>query len=178
MRALYLYAKCEKECTKGEFILSEEAFHMDPKDGYYYFLTGTLGSEAEGERSFVPLYGFTEIGPGWMGINKIISPDGRTYFDVAKGEIGGKIVLGAGSSGLKDLAEWTGVAGEIKDAQKTADKAITEIGDVSEALTGFQETVNGAFKDGIIIEAEAKAIEKYIKVLTVEKADVDTQYVK
>ena len=70
------------------------------------------------------------------------------------------------------------MAGEIKDAQKTADKDITEIGDVSEALTGFQETVNGAFKDGIISEAEAKAIEKYINVLTVEKADVDAQYAK
>ena len=88
MGALYLYFKCEKEGTKGEFLLSEEAFHMDPKDGYYYFLTGTLSSEAEGERSFVPLYSFTEIGPGWMRINKIISPDGRTYFDVSKGEIG------------------------------------------------------------------------------------------
>lgn len=82
MGALYFYSKCEKEGTKGEFILTEEAFRMDPKDGYLYFLTGTLGSESEGERSFVSLYGFTEIGPGWVRTQKLISADGLQFWDM------------------------------------------------------------------------------------------------
>lgn len=37
------------------------------------------------------MYGFTEITPGRIRVNKIISNDGNTYFDLAKSEIGGKI---------------------------------------------------------------------------------------
>ncbi|WP_106828059.1 hypothetical protein [Parabacteroides pacaensis] len=176
--ALYLYAKCAKEGTTGEFILSEEAFRMDPVDGYYYFLAGTLGTETDGKRSFVTLYGFTEIGPGWMRINKIISPDGKTYFDVANSEIGGRIKFAKGSAGIENLDEWTGISNEIQKAQNAANAAQREISEVTGALGDFQDIVNGTFKDGIISEAEAKAIEKYINILTVEKADVDAQYAK
>ena len=130
----YLYLICQKEGTTGYFKLSKEAHRLDPGDGNYYFLTGTLGADVDNVRSFATLYGFTEIGPGWMRVKQIISPDGKTYFNVAMGEIGGKLVLKAGSSGLKELAEWTGVDKEIKDAQKTADDALDEIADTNEAL--------------------------------------------
>lgn len=51
-----------------------------------------------------------------------------------------------------------------------------EIADVEGKITGLETTVNGAFKDGIIEEAEAKAIEKYINSLNAEKADVSAKY--
>src|SRR5699024_10208366 len=36
--------------------------------------------------------------------------------------------------------------------------------------------IDGAFKDGVISESEAKAIEKYINTLNAEKANVDNRY--
>ena len=38
--------------------------------------------------------------------------------------------------------------------------------------------VDGAFADGIISEAEAVAIEKYINTLNKERSDIDAQYAK
>ena len=51
-----------------------------------------------------------------------------------------------------------------------------EIQEVSNALTNLDTTINGAFKDGIINEAEAKAIASNINILNAEKKDVDAQY--
>lgn len=60
---LYLYAKCGKSGGKGTFEMSGSP-HKFEEDGYYYFLTGLLGSQFDGARSFVTVYGFTEILPG------------------------------------------------------------------------------------------------------------------
>ena len=51
-----------------------------------------------------------------------------------------------------------------------------EIQDVSNALTSLGDEINGAFKDGIINEAETKAIGANINVLNAEKKDIDAQY--
>ena len=59
---LYLYAKCGKSGGKGTFEMSGSP-HKFEEDGYYYFLTGLLGSQFDGARSFVTVYGFTEILP-------------------------------------------------------------------------------------------------------------------
>ena len=59
----YLYAKVGKENQAGTFLLSETAIKMELITGYYHLLTGVLNSEYEGSRSFVQLYGFTEILP-------------------------------------------------------------------------------------------------------------------
>lgn len=103
--AMYLYAKCSKSGTTGTFILSKTPYKMDPGDGYYYFLTGALSSEFETERSFVTVYGFTEILPGRITVGMIVSPNGQTYFNVAQGEIGGKIVFKAGTTGYNNISD-------------------------------------------------------------------------
>ena len=72
---LYLYAKCGKSSEVGEFILSEEPHDMD-EGSNYYFLVGLLGSQADGVRSFATVYGFTEILPGRITVDRLISPDG------------------------------------------------------------------------------------------------------
>lgn len=79
----YLYVKCpnSKEGV-AEFELSLTP-HKLLDDGYYYFLAGTLGSEYMGERSFVTVYGFTEILPGRITVDRIISPDGVQFWDMA-----------------------------------------------------------------------------------------------
>lgn len=51
-------------------------------------------------------------------------------------------------------------------------------GDVSDAVANLNTTINTTFKDGIISEAEAKAIASNINVLNAEKADIDAYYTK
>lgn len=53
-----------------------------------------------------------------------------------------------------------------------------EIDDVNNAVINLGDTINGAFKDGIISEAEAKAIASNINILNAEKADIDAYYNK
>jgi hypothetical protein len=53
-----------------------------------------------------------------------------------------------------------------------------DIKDVSDAVSNLDTTINTTFKDGIISEAEAKAIASNINVLNAEKADVDAYYNK
>ena len=60
----YLYARVSKSDESGAFVLSEEPITMEQEEGYYHLLTGILNSENNKERSFVPLYGYTEILPG------------------------------------------------------------------------------------------------------------------
>lgn len=79
----YLYIKASKKSRYGDFLLSEKAIKMEEVSGYYHFLVGVLNSEYEGNRSFVPLYGFTEILPGRITTDRIVSSDGDSYFDMA-----------------------------------------------------------------------------------------------
>lgn len=82
----YLYAKVTKakKGAKGTFLLSEKAIKIESNDDLtnYYLLVGILNSEYDGERSFVPLYGFTEILPGRITTDKIVSSEGNSYFDL------------------------------------------------------------------------------------------------
>ncbi len=83
----YLYAKCSsvEGVDTGEFLLSATAIAMESVTGYYHFLVGILGKEYDGERSFVSMYGFTEILPGRITTDRIVSADGQTYFDLTGG---------------------------------------------------------------------------------------------
>lgn len=106
-KAYYLYAKCSKTNSSGTFLLSETPIAMEAVTGYYHFLLGVLNSEQDGDRSFAPLYGFTEILPGRITTDMIVSQDGKTYFDLLSGIIGGKIrFLSSGSE--TDLEMWAG----------------------------------------------------------------------
>lgn len=174
----YLYIKANKSTSAGSFLLSETAIKLEQVQGYYHFLTGILNSEYEGERSFVTLYGFSEILPGRVTTDKIVSTDGNTYFDLLKGIISGKITFKSGSSGLYELSEWGDVNGLITQAQNTANAAVESAKNANTAVGNLNDYVDGAFADGIITEAEAKAIEKYINVVESTKADVEATYTK
>lgn len=81
-KSYYLYAKVKRTSPfTGDFILSETPIAVYSDGTYYHFLTGVLNSEVEGDRSFVELYGFTEILPGRITTNKIVSADGKNYID-------------------------------------------------------------------------------------------------
>lgn len=78
----YLYAKCSTSGTTGSFVLSETAIGMESVSGYYHLLVGVLNSEYDGERSFATLYGFSEILPGRITTDRIVSSSGEAYFDM------------------------------------------------------------------------------------------------
>lgn len=177
--AYYVYAKCPKEGSTGSILVSEKQIKLEAEAGYYHFWIGVLNTPEDGVRSWNPNYGFTEIAGQTIttGIIKdklarliinltearIIAKDGAT--------IEGQIKFGEGSSGLENLAEWPEVKKIINDTAR-------EINETIQALNNFEDTVNGTFKDGIIEEAEAKAIEKYINTLNTEKAEADAAYNK
>ena len=73
------------------------------------------------------------------------------------------MVFTAGS-GLKNLDEWPELDQSIKEAKKSV-----------EDLNYY---VDGAFKDGIVTETEAVAIEKYLNTVNVSKAEVEATYKK
>lgn len=81
----YLYIKAVKEYSgnagAASFILDTSPHEFEEGD-YYWLLVGILNSEYEGERSFVTLYGFTEILPGRITADRLVASDGESYFDM------------------------------------------------------------------------------------------------
>lgn len=113
----YLYAKVSRTDTtvKGDFLLSDRAIKMTDVAGYYHLLVGILNSEYDGERSYVSLYGFSEILPGRITTDKIVSSDGKTYFDLLLGEIGGNIKFASTDGSMKDVADLEKLIGDGND---------------------------------------------------------------
>lgn len=77
----YLYVKANKNGTTGTYVLSKNAIKLEGVEGYYHFLVGILNSEFEEDRSFVELFGFTEILPGRITTDRIVSSDGLNFMD-------------------------------------------------------------------------------------------------
>lgn len=102
----YLYLRCSvNDYTDARYLISENAIKMDAESGFYHFLVGIINSEDEGDRSFAELYGFTEILPGRITTNKVISSDGNVFFDLANNVLQA-VKNGAGfiwNNGLKIL---------------------------------------------------------------------------
>lgn len=85
----YLYIRADRNKTthyghgEANFLLSETPIGMTATADSYHFLVGILNSENGGERSFVTLYGFSEILPGRVTTDRVVSGDGTSYFDLA-----------------------------------------------------------------------------------------------
>lgn len=77
----YLYAKVSRTAQTGSFIMSETAIKMEAVSGFYHLLVGVLNSEYDGVRSFVTLYGFSEVLPGRVTTDRVVSGDGNSFFD-------------------------------------------------------------------------------------------------
>lgn len=122
-KGYYLYAKVSKTDQTGSFYISDTFIGMNEVAGYYHLLMGILNSEYDGERSYVSLYGFTEILPGRITTDKIVSSDGGTFFDLLNGVISGKITFQSGTSGLGNIKEWPEKQIAIDKAQQSAANA-------------------------------------------------------
>lgn len=105
----------------------------------------------------------------------VLSPKGN--------KITGQFIVEAGSSGgenlggieLPDLEE---IKSDIHTAITDASDAQTKANKAQESIDSLHGYVDGAFADGIITEAEAKAIEKYINMVNNTKAAVEATYNK
>ena len=110
----YLYIKANKASMAASFALSEIPIGFEQEEGYYHLLVGILNAELAGERSYVSLYGFTEILPGRITTNKIVSADGNTFIDLQTGDIQGKFTFRSGRDVEEVIEE---VEGSIEDQQ-------------------------------------------------------------
>ncbi|MDR1197521.1 MAG: hypothetical protein LBK94_00715 [Prevotellaceae bacterium] len=92
-QSYYIYANVSTDGTEqngiwtgadAEFVISETAIAINSVQGRYYLLVGLLNSMYSSDRSFVSLYGFTEIRPGQIATDSIVSGDGQSFFDLAR----------------------------------------------------------------------------------------------
>ena len=163
-KSYYLYAKCSKTAGTGAFLLSETAIEMQSVAGHYHFLVAIVNSEFADNRSIVTMYGFTEILPGRITTDKIASGDGKTYFDLVESVVAGNIKFL--SNGVEnDLGSW-------------ADNLNSDLSGLNSQVSDFEAYLEGAFRDGVISEAEAKAIEAYINTIKSEKSAIEATYNK
>lgn len=78
---LYLRAS-QTNYSDATYFMSENAIKMDAESGYYHLLVGILNSEDDnGNRSFAELFGLTEILPGRITTDRIVSSDGLGFWD-------------------------------------------------------------------------------------------------
>lgn len=77
----YVYAKVSKTAQTGAFIINPTPVGFEGVNGYYHLLLGILNSEFEGERSYASLHGFTEVLPGQVSTNLVVTSDGKNYID-------------------------------------------------------------------------------------------------
>lgn len=77
----YVYAKVSKTAQTGVFITSPTPVGFEGVNGYYHLLLGILNSEFEGERSYASLHGFTEVLPGQVSTNRVVTSDGNSFLD-------------------------------------------------------------------------------------------------
>jgi hypothetical protein len=83
----YLYVRAPRNGNRAEFVLKETPVGFESDATNYHLLVGVLNSEYDGDRSFAPLYGFSEVLPGRITTDRVATSDGRSFFDLAAGEM-------------------------------------------------------------------------------------------
>ena len=63
-----------------------------------------------------------------------------------------------------------------KKSHDLQDKFNKDIIDINFAVNSLENTMNGAFKDGILTESEKLSIKQHLLILSSEKSDIDKQY--
>ena len=91
----------------------------------------------------------------------------------------GRMVIKSGSSGFRNLTDapdMEGINREIQNAKDDASSASQAASEIQQAVSDLSGYVDGAFADGIISEAEAKAISTYINTVDNEKKSAEATY--
>lgn len=185
----YLYAKVSKTAQTGEFVLSNIPIALEGVSGYYHLLVGALNKEYDGERSYVDLYGFTEILPGRITTDKIVSSDGNTYFDLINNIISGKMHFISGSSGYNNINDRPDLSHFIKDTDgiieiwyKTVAPTTNNVPASDWNTTALKEEHIGdlyRYRSNVVVEGETRANdtwyrwEKYSTIRRIDNNDVN-----
>mgnify|MGYP000417509461 CR=1 FL=1 len=127
----YLYAKVSRTDTsaKGSFVLSETAIAMDDVEGYYHLLVGVLNSENNGERSYVDLYGFTEILPGRITTDRIVSSDGVSFIDL----LNNAVHIGDNTSYI----DWNNLVSQVLSLKNVSIETVNSDGNIMYSFSGI-----------------------------------------
>lgn len=142
----YVYAKVSKTAQTGEFIISPTPIGFEGVNGYYHLLLGILNSEFEGERSYASLHGFTEVLPGQVSTNRVVTSDGKSFLDF----LNNALHLGNDSSYL----DWNN---KVKDTLSTINM-ILENATIKNKLSVLGEAlIAGFYFTDEIIKSTAKA---------------------
>lgn len=162
----YLYAKVSERGSTGIFYLSESAIKMEAGDGYYYLLMGVLNSEFENDRSYTSLYGYSELLPGRLTIKKIVSPDGKTYFDIQNGEIVG------------DKITFLTKKGEKRNLSDFSEAIDSNFSDLGKSITSLEYLKEGfvnetSIEGGVVATSVLKLGAKQVNGVWKEKAGVN-----
>ena len=103
-KAYYMYIRASKSSQTANMSIGEDIPAENAR--YYYLLFAIINKENNGTRSIVTLNGYTEVLPGRITTDKIVSASGDTYFDLVANEIGGRINFKDGLiSGLVQLRD-------------------------------------------------------------------------
>ena len=122
----YVYAHCPHDTkTQATFKVSDTAIAMDADADAYTLLLGFLNTaaDADADRTFAQMYGYTEILPSRITTDKIVSADGKTYFDLVNGEIGGNIKFTATVDNTSVINSIINNNTTVKNAQAQAEWA-------------------------------------------------------
>lgn len=122
----YVYARCPHDTTmQATFKVSDTAIAMDADADAYTLLLGFLNTaaDANADRTFAQMYGYTEILPSRITTDKIVSADGKTYFDLVNGEIGGNIKFTATADNTSVINSIINDNTTVKNAQAQAERA-------------------------------------------------------
>ena len=122
--AYYLYIKAAKSALNqrgyitqnAQFVISATTLQHTSSD--FYFEMGIFNSALNGERSFAPLYGYTEVSGGRISTSMIRSKSGKTYIDLDNDIISGYfnfkdgLVAGKLKVGSSDQSAIAGIGGD------------------------------------------------------------------
>lgn len=136
----YVYAKCSRTGSSGSIYVTNQQIKFDSDSSYYYFWIGTLNTPEDNVRSWLPLYGYTEIAGQTITTGIIKDKLARLVIDLVKGTITGPVTFTAGSSGynnIKDKPNLDPIYDGISDALQEAENA-------SNAANNAANTANNA----------------------------------
>jgi hypothetical protein len=181
-KSYYVYLKCSKSNQAAAYYLSESPIGIEQVDGYYHLWVGILNSEFDGDRSFVKLFGFTEILPGRVTAEMFSSPDGNTFIDLVNGIMQGKFTFKAGSKGLEQLDEWANKQSQIDTAASnaaaasaTAAAAATAANTAKADAEAANQAIADMVSDGKLSPVEKQSYKVIFDGYTSEKVKYDAQ---
>lgn len=112
-----IYAKCDKERSKGIIYISKEKIDIEAEEGYYYFFLGTISSIFEQARSITLVTGYTSITGGYLTGQVIQDARQRLIIDLPNATITAR----EGAT-IRGKVEIQSIDGEYKDAETFIDE--------------------------------------------------------